>query len=43
LDAHSVLADPKFMDAARHNYRLAPESPARTLADQGKSAGALPD
>ena len=43
LDLHSVLANPKFVDAARRDYRLAPDSPARTLADRGKSAGALPD
>jgi hypothetical protein len=43
LDLHSVLADPKFVNAAQHDYRLAPDSPARALAGPGKSAGALPD
>jgi hypothetical protein len=43
LDLHSVLADPKFMDAARRDYRLAPDSPVRALAGPGKPTGALPD
>ena len=43
LDTHSLLAEPKFLDAARHDYRLAPDSPARALAGQGTPAGALPD
>jgi len=34
LDKHSMFADPKFMDATRHDYRLATESPARTLEQQ---------
>jgi hypothetical protein len=42
LDIHSVLTEPKFLDAARRDYRLAPDSPARALAGQGNSAGALP-
>ena len=39
----SRLADPRFLDPARHNYRLAPDSPARAMDDHGKPAGALPD
>jgi hypothetical protein len=42
FDTHSVVADPKFVDSARHDYRLAPDSPARTIQDQGLPVGALP-
>lgn len=43
FDTHSRLADPKFVDAIKRDYRLAPDSPARALPDHGEAAGALPD
>jgi hypothetical protein len=43
FDRRSGLAGPRFVDAAQLDYRLAPDSPARALADQGKPAGSLPD
>jgi hypothetical protein len=43
LGIHAVRADPKFRDAARHDYRLATDSPARTLHAGGGPAGALSD
>jgi hypothetical protein len=43
FDQASVFADPKFVDPARHDYRLSKDSPARALAGQNNSAGASPD
>ena len=31
FDAHSLMADPKFVDPANDNYELAPDSPALKL------------
>jgi len=31
MDQHSVLADPKFVDPSKHDYRLKPDSPALKL------------
>jgi len=40
LDAHSRFADPKFVDAAHRDYRLAADSPARSIRPNGGPVGA---
>ena len=42
LDAHSIVAEPRFTNAAQRDYRLADDSPARTLSPTGGPVGALP-
>lgn len=39
LDAHSLLVDPKFVDADHLDFRLATDSPARNLATDGGPVG----
>lgn len=40
LDGHSRFADPRFVDSAGGDYRLAPESPARGMRTNGGAVGA---
>ncbi len=40
LDTHSLFADPKFLDAENGDYRLAADSPARTMLSNGCPIGA---
>ena len=40
LGLHSVVADPKFLDAGRLDFRLAADSPAGKLGGDGAPAGA---
>jgi hypothetical protein len=40
LDPQSQFADPKFVDPDNGDYRLAPDSPARTIRADGRPVGA---
>jgi hypothetical protein len=42
LDANSIVAEPQFVNAAAHDYRLKPESPGMKLATDGGPVGARP-
>lgn len=41
FDEHSLFADPKFVAPAVSDFRLAPDSPARSLRPDGGPVGAL--
>jgi hypothetical protein len=40
LDGHSIFAEPRFIDAAKGDYRLAPDSPAHKIRPDGGPVGA---
>ena len=39
LDAHSIVAEPGFLDAGRLDFRLSDNSPARTVTAESAPAG----
>jgi len=39
LDAHSIVVDPKFVNADALDFRLADDSPARSISTEGGPAG----
>ncbi len=41
LDQHSLFAEPRFVDAAGGDYRLAPDSPGRDLGPGGGPVGTV--
>jgi len=43
FDAHWRIVEPKFVDPARRDYRLAPDSPARAIQGDGQPVGAVFD
>ncbi|NLZ07694.1 MAG: alpha/beta hydrolase [Phycisphaerae bacterium] len=42
FSTHALVMEPEFVDAAARDYRLAPDSPAGRLQDNGIPVGALP-
>lgn len=42
FDLHSLIADPNFRNAARHDYRLASGSPGLHWTTDGRPCGAIP-
>jgi len=39
MDAHSIVAEPRFLNAEELDFRLSPDSPARTVAEDSVPAG----
>ena len=39
LDAHSIVVGPKFVNADKLDFRLADDSPARSISTEGGPAG----
>jgi hypothetical protein len=40
IDSRSIVAEPKFVNAGHLDFRLAEDSPARSLPGDGTSVGA---